>query len=383
MTKILYFIDRMLLGGIQNLVLSWVSRFDKEKIHVDFLLLDDGKEYKLENSLKELGCNVYKLTGIWVKNPIDFIKESKALDCFFKEHHNYKIIHLHSTSKNYLVLKYAKKYGIPVRIAHSHNIDFQTKNPIKKIVGNIFKINLKKYATDYFACSKKAGKWLFGEKIINSDKFKVIHNAIDYDKFKFDENKRKEIREELNIKDDEIVVGHVGRFSNQKNHEFLIDIFAELYKKNDKFKLLLIGTGETEKLIKEKVKKLNIESRVIFLGFKEDVSKYYNAMDLFLFPSKFEGLGITLIEAQANGLICFTSKDVVPEEAKLSDNLHFIKLNKSDEMWAEEILKYNLSRISCKNEFIENKYLICDIVYELENKYISLTKNNGELNGKY
>ena len=383
MKKVLYFVDRMLKGGIQSLVMEIVKNINKEKVQIDFLLLDDGKKYELEDELENLGCKVYKLKGIWIKTPMDFIKYTKALDNFFKNHNDYDVVHMHSSSKNYMVLKKSKKYGIQVRIAHSHNIDFQTKNPIKKLIGNIFKVNLKKYATDYFACSKKAGKWLFGEKIINSDKFKVIHNAIDYDKFKFDENKRKEIRKKLNIKDDEIVVGHVGRFSNQKNHEFLIDIFAELYKKNDKFKLLLIGTGETEELIKEKVKKLNIESRVIFLGFKEDVSKYYNVMDLFLFPSKFEGLGITLIEAQANGLICFTSKDVVPEEAKLSDNLHFIELNKSDEMWAEEILKYNLSRISCKNEFIENKYLICDIVYELENKYISLTKNNGELNGKY
>ena len=373
----------MLKGGIQSLVMEIVKNIDKEKVQIDFLLLDDGKKYELEDELENLGCKVYKLKGIWLRTPLDFMKYTKALDNFFKNHRDYDVVHMHSSSKNYMVLKKAKKYGIPVRIAHSHNIDFQTKNPIKKLIGNIFKVNLKKYATDYFACSKIAGKWLFGEKIINSDKFKVIHNAIDYDKFKFDGNKRKEIREELNIKDDEIVVGHVGRFSNQKNHEFLIDIFDELYKKNDKFKLLLIGIGETEELIKEKVKKLNIENRVIFLGFKEDVSKYYNAMDLFLFPSKFEGLGITLIEAQANGLICFTSKDVVPEEAKLSDNLYYIKLSDGFKKWTEKIENCNLSRISSKKEFVENRYLICDIVYELENKYINLTKNNGELNGKY
>ena len=383
MKKVLYFVDRMLKGGIQSLVMEIVKNIDKEKVQIDFLLLDDGKKYELEDELENLGCKVYKLKGIWLRTPLDFMKYTKALDNFFKNHRDYDVVHMHSSSKNYMVLKKAKKYGIPVRIAHSHNIDFQTKNPIKKLIGNIFKVNLKKYATDYFACSKIAGKWLFGEKIINSDKFKVIHNAIDYDKFKFDGNKRKEIREELNIKDDEIVVGHVGRFSNQKNHEFLIDIFDELYKKNDKFKLLLIGIGETEELIKEKVKKLNIESRVIFLGVKEDVSKYYNAMDLFLCPSKFEGLGITLIEAQANGLICFTSKDVVPEEAKLSDNLYYIKLSDGFKKWAEKIENCNLSRISSKKEFVENRYLICDIVYELENKYINLTKNNGELNGKY
>ena len=143
--KVLYFVDRMLRGGIQSLVIDWVSRFDKNKIHVDFLLLDDGKEYELEQTLKELGCTVYKLKGIWVKTPIDFIKYKYAVKSFFKEHHDYKVVHMHSSSKNYIILKYAKKYGIPIRIAHSHNIDFQTKNPLKKLIGNLFKKPLTKY----------------------------------------------------------------------------------------------------------------------------------------------------------------------------------------------------------------------------------------------
>lgn len=370
MKKVLYFVDRMLKGGIQSLVMEIVKNIDKEKVQIDFLLLDDGKNYELEDELENLGCKVYKLKGIWIRTPIDFIKYTKALDNFFKNHNDYDVVHMHSSSKNYMVLKKAKKYGIPVRIAHSHNIDFQTKNPIKKLIGDIFKVNLKKYATDYFACSKMAGKWLFGEKIINSDKFKVIHNAIDYDKFKFDENKRKEIRKELNIKDDEIIVGHVGRFSNQKNHEFLIGIFAELYKKNNKFKLLLIGTGEKEELIKEKVKKINLESEVIFLGFKEDVSKYYNAMDLFLFPSKFEGLSISLVESQANGLACFTSKYVVPYEVKIIDGLYFIDLRKSSKDWAEEILSKNLNREDATKKFERNKYFIKDTVSYLEEFYL-------------
>lgn len=369
MVKVLYFVDRMLKGGIQSLVIEIVRNINKEKVQIDFLLLDDGKEYELENTLKDLGCKIYKLNGIWVNTPIDFFKYIKALDKFFKEHNDYDVVHLHSSSKNYMVLKKAKKYKIPVRIAHSHNIDFQTKNLVKKFIGNIFKISLKKYSTDYFACSKIAGEWLFEKKIVNSKKFHVIHNAIDYNKFKFNGEKRKKVRKELNIKDDENIIGHVGRFSEQKNHEFLIDIFNEIYKKNNNYKLLLIGTGDKEALIKEKIKNLNLEKRVIFLGFKEDVSDYYNVMDLFLLPSKFEGLPVTLVEAQANGLTIFTSKKVVTEEAKLCDNLYFIELSKNAEEWAEEILNKKLSRNNSFQVFKDNKYFIEDTVAFLEHFY--------------
>ncbi len=369
MTKVLFFVDRMLKGGIQSLVIEIVRNINKEKVHIDFLLLDDGNEYDLENTLKDLGCEVYKLNGIWVNTPLDFVKYIKALDNFFKEHNDYDVIHMHSSSKNYMVLKKAKKYGIPVRIAHSHNIDFQTKNPIKKFLGNIFKSFLKKYATDYFACSKIAGEWLFGEKIVNSEKFYVIHNAIDYDKFKFNEEKRNKIRKELDVKDDELVIGHVGRFTNQKNHDFLIDIFYEMYKINQNIRLLLIGKGENEELIKIKVKKLNLENLVMFLGFKKDVYNYYQAMDVFLLPSKYEGLPVTLVEAQANGLPIFTSKKVVSDEVKLCDNLYFIELDKKPEEWAKEILSKDLTRINTYQNFKDNRYFINDTVDFLEEFY--------------
>ena len=228
--KVLYFVDRMLRGGIQSLVIDWVESFDKTKLQVDFLLLDDGKEYELEDFLRNMGCNVYKLENVWIRKFTDFFKYSKKLDEFFKMHHDYKVVHLHSTSKNYMVLKYAKKYNIPIRISHSHNIDFQTKNPIKKIFGNILKRPLIKYSTDYFACSQLAGEWLFGKRICSTDKFKVIHNAINYEKFKYNEETRTKLQRKLKIPEKCTVIGHVGRFTNQKNHSFLIDVFYEYHK---------------------------------------------------------------------------------------------------------------------------------------------------------
>lgn len=373
--RVLYFVDRMLKGGIQSLVFEIAKRINKDKFQLDFLLLDDGNKYELEEKLKEFGCNVYKLDGIWVETLIDFLKYGKAVDHFFKIHNNYDIVHMHSSSKNYLILKKAKKYGIKTRIAHSHNIDFQTKNIIKKIIGNIFKINLRIYATDYYACSKLAGEWLFGKNIVKSKKFKVINNAIDYNKFKFNKSTRKKIRDKLKIYDDEIIVGHIGRFTMQKNHEFLIKIFYELYKINSKFKLIMIGTGIKEKEIRRKVEELNITKNVIFEGFKENVNEYIQAMDLFLFPSKFEGLGIVLIEAQASGLKCYVSKDVIPKEAQVTSLLKFIDLKSSPEYWAKEICKdSSYQRKDVKDEFENKKYFIEDTIEFLETEYASLRR---------
>lgn len=368
--KVLYFVDRMLRGGIQSLVIDWVSRFDKNKIHVDFLLLDDGKEYELEQTLKELGCTVYKLKGIWVKTPIDFIKYKYAVKNFFKEHHDYKVVHMHSSSKNYMILKYAKEYGIPIRIAHSHNIDFQTKNPLKKLIGNLFKKPLIKYATDYFACSKIAGEWLFGKDIVESDKFRVIHNAIDYDKFKYNESSRKETRKEFFVKNNEILFGNVGRFSNQKNHIFLLRIFNEIFKINSDVKLILVGQGENESLIKNEIDNLGLKNNVIIAGFRNDVNKIMQGIDVLLMPSLHEGLPVVGIEAQAAGIPCFMSKDVITNEVKISESVHFISLSKDESFWAKTILNSNLKRMDNKTCLKSAGYFIEDVVDLLEKKYM-------------
>lgn len=249
--KVLYFIDRMLRGGIQTFVIENMKHMDKNKIQIDYLLLDDGVKYELEDTLKEMESNVYKLKGVWLRKPTDYFNYFKKIDDFFSQHNDYKVVHLHSSSKNFYILKSAKKYGIPVRIAHSHNIGFQSKNKIQIMIGNLCKPLLKKYATDYFACAYLAGEWLFGKKAVKDGKVRVIHNAVEYEKFKFNEEKRIEIRNRLNI-NEKLVIGNVGRFSEQKNHEFLIDIFNEIHKKNKMSTLMLIGKGEKEELIRKK-----------------------------------------------------------------------------------------------------------------------------------
>ena len=369
--KVLYFVDRMLRGGIQTFVIENINHMDRNKIQIDFLLLDDGRKYDDEEKiLKDMGCNIYKLNGIWIRKPTDFIKYNKALDNFFSKHNDYKVVHLHSSSKNYLVLKKAKQYGIPVRIAHSHNIDFQTKNPLKKVIGNLLKGKLKDYSTDYFACSEIAGAWLFGKEIIKTNKFKVIHNAVDFDKFKYDENTRRKIRAELNIGENELVIGNIARFTNQKNHKFLIDIFYEIYKQNKNAKLLLVGTGINEQSIKDKVEELNLDKNVIFAGFKTNANEYLNAMDVFVFPSKFEGLGLALIEAQANGIMCFTSKGVVPIEAKVSEQIEYVSLSDSSKIWADKIINSSIDRVKTYLDIKKSGYDINDTAKELEEFYL-------------
>ena len=167
--KVLYFVDRLRHGGIQQLLIEILKNIDKTKIQMDVLVFNDGITYPLEDEVKKLGVNLYKING-WIKTPLSYIKQKKVLDEFYKEHNDYNVVHLNSSSKNFLLLKEAKKFGIPIRIAHAHNVGFQTKNKVKILVGNILKNALIKNATDYFACSKTAGEWLFGKDIVKTRK---------------------------------------------------------------------------------------------------------------------------------------------------------------------------------------------------------------------
>ena len=372
--KVLYFVDRMLRGGIQTFVIENTTHFNKDIIQIDYLLLDDGNDYELEETLRSLGSNVHKLDGVWLRKPTDYLTYCKSLNEFFAKHNDYNIVHMHSSSKNFMVLYYAKKYGINIRIAHSHSICFQSKTKVQILLGNILKLPLKKFATHYFACSEIAGKWMFGNKIVKNGEVKTIHNAVDVDKFAFNIDIREKMRNKLNLKN-ALVIGHVGRFTDLKNHIFLIDIFYEMYKQNENSKLILVGTGEKENEIKEKVNKLGLSNSVIFTGFKNNVSDYMQSMDVFLFPSKFEGLGLVLIEAQASGLPSFTSSNVVPMEAKVSELLNFISLENTPMVWSDKILKHNLERKDVKTNIRNIGYDIESSAKILEEFYINKISN--------
>ena len=343
--RVLFFIDRLRLGGIQMLAYDILRVNDPTMMDIEILNLDDGQEYPLTKTLKDMGVTIHQLKGAWLRTPLDYPHYFKSVDCFFEQHHNYDVVHMHSSSKNYYILKCAAKWDIPVRVAHSHNTGFQSRNPLVIAYGNLLKKPMRHYATHWVGCSKLACEWLFGKGSVERGEARVILNGIDSSLFVYNESVRKELRQEMGI-DDKFVIGHVGRFVNQKNHTFLLDIFAEICKRRDDAVLLLIGIGELMDAMKEKAANLGIADKVRFIGFRDDRNRFMQAMDSFLFPSLYEGLSVVLIEAQAAGLPVFAS-DSTTNETQYSPYMKFLSLKQPAALWAEELLK--MGRIERKD----------------------------------
>lgn len=269
-------------GGVESVVMNYYRNIDRNKIQFHFLCDEDSTDIPYEE-IEKLGGKV-----IVIPPYQKLFKYQKELYKIFKEN-NYKIVHSHINALSVFPLRIAKKAKIPVRIAHSHSTSNKKewkKNILKMILRPLSKL----YANNYFACTEYAGKWLFGKKVVERKELNVINNAIDLKKFEFNKNTRKALRKELGIKEDTLIIGHVGRFMKQKNHDFLIEVFNEVYKKNQNTLLILIGQGPLLSEIKQKAINLNIEDKVKFIGQVTDVEKYYNIMDIFLFPSIYEGL---------------------------------------------------------------------------------------------
>ena len=269
-------------GGVESVVMNYYRNIDRNRIQFHFLCDEDSTDIPYEE-IEKLGGKV-----IVIPPYQKLFKYQKELYRIFKEN-NYKIIHSHINALSVFPLRIAKKAGVPIRIAHSHSTS-NKKEWKKNILKMILRPFSKLYANNYFACTEYAGKWLFGKKVVERKELNVINNAIDLKKFEFNENIRKALREKLGIKDDTLIIGHVGRFMKQKNHEFLIEVFNEVYKKNQNTLLILIGQGPLLSEIKQKAINLNIEDKIRFIGQVTDVEKYYNIMDIFLFPSIYEGL---------------------------------------------------------------------------------------------
>ena len=363
--RVLFFIDRLRLGGIQMLAYDILKHNDPTKMNIEILNLDDGQHYPLTDTLHDMGVKIYQLKGTWMRSPLDLPNYFHAVDAFFKEHHNYDVVHLHSSSKNYYILKCACKWGIPVRVAHSHNTGFQSKNPLVIALGDLMKKPMKKYATHQVGCSKMACEWLFDKGCVERGEAQVILNGIDTTLFAYNEQTRNEIRHELHL-DDKFVIGHVGRFANQKNHTFLLDIFAEIVKRQSNAVLMLIGIGELMDAMKQKALSLGISDKILFLGFRNDRERYMQAMDSFLFPSLYEGLSVTLVEAQAAGLPVFAS-DSTTDETKFSPFMKFLSLKQSASVWAEEIV--SVGSVTRKDMTEATKTANFDIHAMIDNLY--------------
>lgn len=370
--RVAHIIGKWVGGGVEAVVMNYYRHINRSKIQFDFICDEDSTNIPYDE-IEKLGGKV-----ILIPPYQKLISYHKRLKQILKEG-QYKIVHSHINTLSVFSLFAAKCAGVPVRIAHSHsttNKKEKKKNLIKQVLRPFSKI----FATDYMCCSELAGRWLFGNKEYDKGNVYLLNNAIDLDKFKYDEVIRKEKRKELNIDDDTIVIGHVGRFVEQKNHRFLIDIFNEVHKQNEKSILLLVGQGPLMEEIKEKVKSLGIEDCVKFLGQRNDISELYQAMDLFLFPSLYEGLGMVLIEAQTEGLSCIASTEV-PYKAKVLENFKFIELTSDKKKWVKTVMEcnYYAKRKSCIDAMSEAGYSIKYKAKGLEEKYLDLIKKNEKI----
>ena len=315
-------------GGVESFIINYFRKIDHTKIHFDFLCNENGV-IAYQDEIIGAGSGLFRITA----RSRDYMAYKRDMKRFFREHaRDYDAIWVNLCSlANIDYLTAAKKYGIPRRIVHSHN----SSNMDGLLRGTLHKLNKKRiahYATDFWACSDDAARWFYDNSI--RKRAVIIRNAIDVERFAFSEADRVEIRSRLECGDDCCLVGNVGRLHFQKNQMFALDVFSKFHEMNPNSKFVLIGQGEDEEKLKARARELGIDQHVIFAGVQRNVSKWLSAMDLFLFPSVFEGLGIAALEAQANGLPVLASSNVIPAEVGMSNHYMTCELNKGSEKWA-------------------------------------------------
>ncbi|MBQ4333279.1 MAG: glycosyltransferase family 1 protein [Clostridia bacterium] len=330
MTHILIFGMNENPGGMESFIMSYYRQVDRSRFQFDFLTNCERIAY--EDEIGALGGRVYKICA----RSRNYKLYREQLTAFFRQHAaEYQAVWMNTCSlANIDYLKMAAAYGIPCRIIHSHN----SQNMDSRLRGVLHRLNkrvIEKYATHFWACSRLAGEFFFSPAVIAGPRYQEIPNAIDCDPYRFDGAVRDAVRRELGV-EDKLVVGHVGRLHFQKNQSFLLDIFRVVHDRRPDACLLLVGQGEDEAMLRQKTEALGLTDCVHFLGVRGDVPRLMQAMDVFLFPSLFEGLGIVLIEAQAAGLGCVTSSEV-PADAKVTDLLTYLPLTAAPEVWADAV----------------------------------------------
>lgn len=325
------------LGGIENYIYNLYKNIDKNLFEISFLV-DKGLKIAYYEEYNKDNVKIYEVENR-KKNYFKYLKELKKI---YKEN-DFDFIHINIMSYSLFErILYACKYSSAKVIVHSHNGGFSKDTKYKKTmfldkVGRFF---LKKYFNSFIkvACSDKAGKFAFC-----NDDYLVFKNGVDIDKFSYNELNRKKVRRKLNVDDDEILFGLVAMFNDFKNHDFLIDIFYEYLKLNKKSRLILVGEGYLKDYIINKVNTLNIQNKVIFLGKRLDVNDILSGLDIYIMPSKSEGISLSLIEAQVNGLKCYTSTGV-DINSNVTGNVDFLSLTDGAKKWAEHIYNSDIIR---------------------------------------
>lgn len=351
------------LGGIESCILNYYQNVDRERVQFDFLCNFEGK-VAYEEELLALGARVFRVTPR-SKNPIKFRKELKQLyEIHNKEWCAVWVNVCILANIDYLIL--AKKYGIKKRIIHSHNSGDMDNSYQKRIQHLVNKRRIKRFATDFWACSRVAAEWFYEGDVLK--RAIIINNAIDIDRYSYSHEKRKETRNNLGLDEDTYLIGNIGRLQFQKNQSFALDVFDTYSEYNQNAFLVFVGKGEDEEKLKARSKKLGISDRVYFAGIRKDIDAWLSAFDLFLFPSVFEGLSVVALEAQANGVPILASEEVSPNELRINDNYNSLSLRSTADEWAREIdvIKTNEKRTEGKN--IQEGFLKAGFVIEKEAK---------------
>lgn len=326
--RVLQVVPNMQQGGLENYIMNIYRNIDRNKVQFDFL-----EHYSEDNffdeEIRDLGGHIYRIP--FMENKKDVVGYNRELRMFFERNNNFDIVHGHMATTSMFYLRAAERAGIAYRIIHAHE-DSYIKNP-RGIIRMLLIKQAWRHANILLACSRTSGQYYYGNK-----HFEIMKNAIDSNRFTFRAEERKRIRHELCIADSTLVVGHIGRFSLQKNHRFLIDIFRYVLRDHPDTVLIMVGTGETRNSIRTLVQENNLELRVRFLDPMSNPESAYDAMDIFVLPSYFEGLPLTGIEAQCNGLPCVFSDTITPE-VDLGNTVRFCGLDTGPKVWADVILE--------------------------------------------
>lgn len=330
MIRVLQVLGTTNLGGAESRIMDLYRHMDREQIQFDFLV-HSGKKGFFDDEIKRLGGRIYYLPSFRVYN---YFTYKKACRSFFSEHGEYAAVHGHMTSTASIYLPQAKKAGVPLTIAHARSAGVD--KGLKGIITKLLRRNLYKKCDKMFACSDLAAEAVFGKKRYQEGKVTILPNAIDTKDFLPNIEIRNKIRSEYGITD-KFVIGHVGRFHYAKNHEFLISIFAAVLKRKENAVLMLLGDGPLREKVEQQASQLGIQEKIIFAGNQNPVAPFYQAFDCFLFPSRFEGMPGTVVEAQAAGLTCLIS-DTITKQVKATELVSFMSIEEMPAEWAEELL---------------------------------------------
>lgn len=334
--RVMQVVGRMMGGGVEATVMNYYRHIDRSKVQFDFVIQSDSTVVPREE-IESLGGRIFVVPPY--SNPLAYMKACRKV---FEENKP-SIVHSHMNAISVFTLRAAKQAGVPIRIAHSHS----TANPrelLKTIVKMLLRPFSKIYPTHMAACGEYSARWLFGDKAMDSGRVKIIRNAIDLNKFIYNKEKRIEMRRLINVQSDVLIIGQVGRLCAQKNQLYSLNVVSELVKKSVNAVLIMIGTGDDLQKIEMRAKELRIDHLVYFLGMQDDVNSWYSAFDVLIFPSLYEGLPLTAIEAQASGLPIVGSDKITKEAFIIPEICEILSLSKDKEAWCNAITNMSPDR---------------------------------------